>query len=289
MIIFIIFIIILSILILQIIYLKLLTYKTLNKLFINLINPVNYIHYDDFKKNYPVKETNVPIYVFYHLCPGANTVSLNIIDEQVNDLIESGLYDECKAIFYGCNCKNCDSYLEKYFEKYPKFKKLNGAICPNEKTYENMTLNFMLKFSKENPKFYGLYLHTKGTSSLSKAQHDWRKFMMYFLIKNYKICIDILSRNFYTCGLNYIGPMKKHYSGNFFWFDSTYIKQLDYIKNIKNRMSAEMWLFSKYIKNKHISLYNERYINNGDQIKTGLYHFSIDYNKNIEDLELAIV
>jgi hypothetical protein len=146
----------------------------------------------------------------------------------------------------------------------------------------------MLKFSKENPKFYGLYLHSKGTSSVSKAQHDWRKFMMYFLVRNYKICIDILNRNFYTCGLNYIGILWKHYSGNFFWFDSTYLKNLDYIENTKDRMSAEKWLLSKYIKNKHICLYNERYINLNDEIKTGLYHFSIDYDKE-KELELAIV
>jgi hypothetical protein len=279
-------ILVLSILIIRIIFLKLLTYKTPNKLFTNIIDPINYINYNDFKEKYKVNQTNVPIYVFYHLCPGNQ---LNIIDEQVNDLIVSGLYDKSEAIFYGCNCKNCDLYSEKYFEKYPKFKKLNGAICPNEKTYENMTLNYMLKFSKENPKFYGLYLHSKGTSSVSKAQHDWRKFMMYFLVRNYKICIDILNRNFYTCGLNYISILFKHYSGNFFWFDSTYLKNLDYIENTKDRMSAEKWLLSKYIENKHICLYDERYLNLNNEIKTGLYHFSIDYEKNIKELKLAIV
>ena len=104
--------------------------------------------------------------------------------------------------------------------------------------------------------------------------------MSYFLIKNYKLCIDILNRGFYTCGVNYLSN-PKHYSGNFFWFNSNYIRNLDYIIDIEDRMNAEYWLLSKYVKN--------RYISTDKIIYGGLYYFSIDYNKDVSNIDIAII
>jgi hypothetical protein len=276
-----------------ILLIELLRNKKINNLLLNLFDPLKYINYNDFTNKYKIiKKEKIPIYIFYHLCPKSNNNinHLIIINEQINKLIKSGLYSECESIFYGCNCENCDVFLDNYLKKYKKFIKLENAICPNIKSYENMTINAMLKFAKNQKKeFYGLYLHTKGTTSISKTQNSWRNFMMFFLVENYKLCIDIMNRGFYTCGINYISK-PKHYSGNFFWFNSNYLKKLNYINNIENRMSAEFWLLNNYEKNKHISIYKERYISYTNFITSfGLYNFDIDYNKNIKNIDIALI
>jgi hypothetical protein len=290
-----IFLIFIFLFILFILFIKLLQNKKINNTLINFINPINFINYNDFINIHKIiKKEKIPIYIFYHLCPESNNNinHLIIINDQIHKIIKSGLYIECESIYYGCNCKNCDVFLDNYLKKYTKFIKLENAMCPNIKSYENMTINSMLKFTKkQNKEFYGLYLHTKGTTNKSNTQNSWRNFMMYYLIENYKLCIDIMNRGFYTCGVNYIDCISnpKHYSGNFFWFNSNYLRNLSYINNIYNRLNAESWLFNNYIKNKHISISKERYINHNFYIKIGLYYFDSDYHKNIQNIDIAII
>lgn len=286
---------IISFILLIILIIRLFQEEYTNNIITELFNSVDYIKYDQFVKNYQiVNNFKIPIYIFYHLCPSSydNKHHITIIDEQINELINSGLYNECDTVYYGCNCKNCDTFLDNHLQQYEKFKKMKLAICPNTNTYENMTINSMIDFAKKSKHiFYGLYLHTKGTSAVSPTQNNWRQFMMYYLVTNYKLCIDVMNRGYYTCGVNYLRglDLKRHYSGNFFWFNSNYLKKLDKINNIYDRMSAEMILFTKYVKNKHISISNKRYISNNEIIKTGLYYFTNDYKSNIKNIEIAII
>ena len=81
--------------------------------------------------------------------------------------------------------------------------------------------------------------------------------MMYWLVTNHRLCIDMLNRDFYTVGLYFKNIFKvypKHYSGNFWWANSEYLKLLTPIKKMNNRMNAEMILFTKYQQHKHINL-----------------------------------
>lgn len=224
---------------------------------INTVEPLFYIQYDELKDKYPVKTSSVPIYVFYHIC----TTNMKIVDEQMGEIVNSGLYSIATKLFYGCNCSSCDTILEEYMKQYDKFLPLKSAIIPDKKTYENGTVNAMINYAKESTeKFYALYIHTKGTSNVSEAQQAWRRIMMYWLVSNHKLCIDILNRDFYTVGLFYTTCAeicRKHYSGNFWWADSNYLKLLTPIKIMDNRYNAEMILFTKHQQQKHISLLKE--------------------------------
>jgi len=264
-----------------------------NSILTDLISPVEYIKLNQFKEKYKPVKQNAPIFIFYHICPKSKDKQqhFDIIDEQINDIIQSGLYEKCETIFYGCSCTNCDTILNKHLSKFSKFKKLQGAIVPNKKSYENTTINSMLEFTKNyRGEFYGLYIHTKGITGVSEAQNDWRRTMMFFLVKNHELCIDILDRGFYTCGFNYLDILGyKHYGGNFFWFDSNYAKDLNYIENVENdRYTAEMFLLKKYTNGKHVSLYKERYMS-FPYINAGLYSFDTNYDKNINNIDIAIV
>jgi hypothetical protein len=273
-----------------------LRHKSINNIIINTIDPLNFTTYGDLKNNFNKVYFNVPIYIFIHFCPKSNDniTHLNIINEQISALINTGLYDKCDKIYYGCNCDNCDIFLEKYLETLSylyryKFIKMNNAICPKIKSYENNTINSMLDIAKKSDKhFFGLYIHTKGTTAISITQHTWRQIMMYWLVDKYKICIDILSRGFNTIGIFYSPYPKKHYSGNFFWFDSEYLKKLNFITNTTDRMEAEFFIMKGYEKDKHITLLKERYIS---EINVGLYYFhaEIKDSSRDDDIDLAII
>jgi hypothetical protein len=251
---------------------------------INTFHPIFYTTYNEFKEEHPIITNSVPIYIFYHIC----TVNMKIVDEQIGELVNSGLYATATKLFYGCNCSSCDTILEEYMKQYDKFVAIPSAILPDVKTYENGTINAMINYAKEtNEKFYALYIHTKGSSNRSEAQQNWRRFMMYWLVVNHKLCIDILNRSFYTVGLFYsssLGLSDKHYAGNFYWADSSYLKILNQIptEKMKNRFNAEMVLFTKHQKNKHICLLRETAL-------CGQLYIYSHHIKLYENPDLAIV
>ena len=220
----------------------------------------------------------MPIYIFYHVgINGKSTNYENLINDQLNEIFYSGLYEKCDTIYYGCNGKDSDVILKDFFAPYKKIKPLEGAIAPNEKTYENKTVNAMIKFSKyAKQSFYGLYMHTKGMTHSKRSNGQWRKHMEYWLIKKHLLCIDILNRGFNTVGTGLLhthsiwtsngiknvflkNKWKQSYNGNFYWFTSNYLKKCDYIDDISYRFNAEYYLFKKYEKNKHINLDTVRY------------------------------
>jgi len=243
----------------------------LNGLVTSILNNIDYIKYSEFKQLYPTKTESKPIYIFFHIC----TDNMDIVYEEIEALISSGLYSDATKIYYGCNCESCDVILEKYFIKYNKFVRLEGAILPNVKSYENGTINAMLQIAKESPvKFNALYFHTKGTSAISKEQQKWRYHMVNWMITKYKMCNDILNRGFNTVGILYVAKQIPHYSGNFWWATSEYLQQLELITNLEDRMEAEKILFRKYARGQHISMLNHAYTN-------GLYHL----NPTIEDTD----
>ncbi|MFM7076866.1 MAG: hypothetical protein ACKO3G_12475, partial [Planctomycetaceae bacterium] len=78
----------------------------------------------------------------------------------------SGLYEKTSRIFYGCNCNMCDVQLEEYFKRYDKVEPI--MLSPHTKTHENLTVNAMIEFSKQNKDSYILYLHSKGITKKTK-------------------------------------------------------------------------------------------------------------------------
>jgi len=103
---------------------------------------------------------------------------------------------------------------------------------------------------KDKQKFgdfdYILYLHTKGASKLNDANYskleDWRHFMNYFNIEK---CIDAFKifekSDFNTYGVHYISSNAPHYSGNFWWAKSSYLKTIETEHINKNiRFDAEV-------------------------------------------------
>jgi hypothetical protein len=187
-----------------------------------------------------IKIKNLPIYGFMHCCAVNNYKE--IISEQVNKIIMSGLYCRCKNIEIGV----LGEYDKEFWITLPE--KFNiGYRSHNIKEYEFPTLKLLYdKCMKEDCLVW--YIHTKGVVYKENygrgGQVKWRRDMEGFVIKGWRQCIRTLECNlFNTCGPFLSRVNGWHYAGNFWWSKSSYIKEKKSPIHINtNRWNAEKWL-----------------------------------------------
>jgi hypothetical protein len=183
-----------------------------------------------------------PIYGVYFICCMGNY--LNILKNQVDKLIESGLYHQSHLILcFVCNQTNeCLSFLQNYNKMQ--------IISTSENLYERFAIN-NYKSYLPNSSYHLYYMHTKGISQTGKCFDDWRNLCDYFTISKWRLSVELLT--YYDCvGTNLKNFPKKHYSGNFWWSKSEHLNKL---KNIQSGyLSCEMYLLS-YLKTNYVSIY----------------------------------
>ena len=99
---------------------------------------------------------------------------------------------------------------------------------------EFFTLDKIKDFSNSSDENYKiLYIHTKGvTTPNNECITDWRKYMTYFNVNQHQKCFELLEEND-SCGVDLVDAPALHYSGNFWWANSSYIKGLPTINEIK--------------------------------------------------------
>ena len=127
---------------------------------------------------------------------------------------------------------------------------------------EAVTLNKLWRDSQHDD-FYLLYLHTKGVSSLVRnfGQGDvitfknvyyWRKYLDWGVIESWRECVGGLEQGCHMAGCNFNSDPFAHFSGNFWWARSDYIRLLDDNTNSQwwqqnrrpyhtDRLCDEMW------------------------------------------------
>jgi len=96
--------------------------------------------------------------------------------------------------------------------------------------------------------FYGLYLHCKGSSKTDTLEFEnglrWASLMMYGVIDNSNTCLYHLEQ-----GCDLVGSLWHwHFKGNFYWFNSTYVKQIvdPYLFDLDYRNNCEFWATYAY-------------------------------------------
>lgn len=160
----------------------------------------------------------------------------------------------------------------------------NLIINPNlkVKVYRNsfidsgefFTLELLKTFAESTEENYKiLYIHTKGvTTPNNQCIVDWRKYMTYFNVNQYEKCFNVLD-TYDSCGVDLVTEPAVHYSGNFWWSNSSYIKKLPSISEIKFpknppilsiRHNCEFWIgmgngILKSLWNSNINVY-ERHL-----------------------------
>ena len=227
----------------------------------NIYNHESFIRYD-LKKD---------ILVFMHVCNLNN--GIEIFNEQLKKIQSSEIYYHIKQI-YVCYLGNIEM-IANYINDDSKIEFIH--LSNNIKYYEFLTINKIKQIVNEEKEDYKiLYIHNKGTRKVGneKVVESWRMMMEYFLIEKGLHCYINLDF-FDTIGINIlneniseqakVNPSHSyHYSGNFWWSKSSYIKSLIYlnlnntnIEEIENleikRYQCENWILSNY-KNRNIGI-----------------------------------
>lgn len=189
------------------------------------------------------------IFVFSH-----NYIALNwhdIVSEQLELLLRSGLYDRATQIFYCCYADNEFDFFKFYnLVKNKDVQKKITIVNHSVNDGEKETLVFMQRICKNFPDSHLLYYHTKGVTSkfknnslIEKNVVSWRKLMEFFNIEHWDKCIEKLS-NHDVCGVLYrfwINPVLEayYYAGNFWWTNSDYFNTLPSLENLDGALWCE--------------------------------------------------
>jgi len=163
----------------------------------------------------------------------------------------SGLYEKTNKIYltlFGDDFNTHSEFLNELKDVYPKIE--YALITNQEFMNEPDTLNFMLKKAKEyTSNTPMLYLHTKGLSYthpiMKRNIEAWVRYLDLFVVYKWEECVKALEENDAAGGL-YVYQDPKHFSGNFWWTNSDYLKTLPRLNsyNVAKYNRGEFWILS---------------------------------------------
>ena len=186
-------------------------------------------------KTFTTQETLHPtleqkIFIFYHIFCSPDSTKIVIMQQQIDRIIFSGLYDVVDTIYcflVGDNVAAIQQNAQVLEHTGTKFTVVYPSLGAN---YEKYTLQKIRQYISHADVF--LYIHTKGISHALHSQiykniHDWRTLLEYHLIRSFRVCIKkILRENFDTVGVNFSESPAPHYSGNMWWCSGRYFLSL---------------------------------------------------------------
>lgn len=198
--------------------------------------------------------------VFYHLYQYGDWQ--NLLAEQSQLLIDSGLVKACEFIHVGVSGNDVPGSFDKF-----KFVK-------NEEpwTEETPTLTALKNFCTQNDNYSVLYMHTKGVTQPMQSTYDWRKIMEYFCIEKWQDAVQKLEEHD-AVGCLYMDHCYygffPHFSGNFWWANASYVNRLNHSYLTDGiRQNREFWIGTG-----DGSLYSFH--------TTGLNHYAHEYPRSL--------
>jgi hypothetical protein len=175
------------------------------------------------------------VHIYYHIY-AINGVE-SIIDEQLS-LIEK-YFDFPYTLNVGISIGEDNKCITHILNKFDNVRDVRAR--GNEFVTIDLIESDKEKFEESD---YILYLHTKGASKQDNRNViDWRQLMNYFNIEKVKNVFKLFEKTeFNTYGVHYISSNNRpHYSGNFWWVKSSYLKTLNISEvNKTNRYNAEL-------------------------------------------------
>lgn len=166
-------------------------------------------------------------YLFHHLAdlPGAD----EIFAQQIIRIINSKILDD--DVSYHICINGSSDQFQSVIDEFTKIYKPTVTQIANDcKQYEYPTLEYLRQtvHTLNQPAAIG-YIHLKGAGRpWYKEVADWRRLMEFFIIDNYNQCVKQLDRGYNIVGCNWtpVSWIKPHFSGNFWWAHSEYLKTL---------------------------------------------------------------
>ena len=173
-----------------------------------------------------------------------------IVLDKIRKMKLSGLWDNINKFFIpvsGMREQDKEFFEDlKYLSNKIKIFEHVNPVFNNEPDTLNYIRNRAENFENNTPI---LYMHTKGVSYdhfiVNKNVKAWVRYLDLYTIGHWKECMESLNE-FDIAGGCYVGEPKKHFSGNFWWANSDYIKTLPYLdkENIKPLERGEFWICS---------------------------------------------
>ena len=158
-------------------------------------------------------------YIYIHICCVNNWIK--IVEDLLSQIKSSGLYekvDKIRCVLLTTNGVPDELFRDKKIELVGVYSNLN--------LYEQATLHHLHEAALTE-EFNVLYLHSKGVRHNNKNPciQDWVNVLSYFNIQKHETCIKSLEE-YDTVGINLSSDPCIHYSGNFWWSKSSYIRTL---------------------------------------------------------------
>lgn len=221
--------------------------------------------------------------VFYNVCdlPG----SRNLMLRQMIRFCQSELATKAKTVYVMMNGQLTNFLdLARLLENNSNVRMVH--VDNTTKNHEYSGLNFLKQYCDQlDEEQYIMYWHLKGVSHLTNpGVQNWREYMEYWTIDRYQDCIEELDNEFDTVGTNWIDePFHgvdhavrnwKHYSGNFWWARSSYIKKLKPLKRSDEYISGTVSELTGYTVD-HVNNYwrfdYEAWIGSGDPVAAEIH------------------
>lgn len=156
-----------------------------------------------------------------HICAINNW--REIVKGTFDRIRSSGLYDKIDELRYGL-LGNYECLQDELFHD-PKFR--NILWSPELDLYESCTINKLWYAARDEEEFNVLYLHSKGVRYNGTDQRitNWANYLAYFNIDRHTDCLEQLENGAHVVGVNISTTLMIHYSGNFWWSKSSYIRR----------------------------------------------------------------
>ena len=183
--------------------------------------------------------------VVYHVCTIGNWRA--VVDEQLLLVQKSGLLQACTALYLSIVGEHAHTF-EWPTEWSPECREKCHLeyVSRNTRLFERTALAILRRRCSEFEDDVWLYLHSKGvTKPDSQPVTHWRQFMQHFLVENWALCVHTLKCGYDTVGVQYRATPHPHYSGNFWWATSAYLRRISVVPIGPGYIEPELWLMRK--------------------------------------------
>jgi len=166
-----------------------------------------------------------------------------IYDELINKIIESTLIDKVDNLF---TCIVGDQELKPINHNKIKNIKVGNITDFEFPTLEKIENDILS--TNDNIKI--LYINGLGVTGNTPNKKNWRNYLSYYNVILHDECIKSLDE-YDVCGVDWRTNPSPHFSGNFWWANSNYLKTLPKINTLNNpdsprilslRHNAEMYI-----------------------------------------------
>jgi len=266
----------------------------------DIVDPMAYVQLDmdDFESAYNTVNAAIKTNLWQERLPYIKKAKQRILETTFFHTLEKAIKPKTVCFIHSCHLESAGTEkLDLILNSVLKIKELDVITINNiglrldhakyeamdsriivlhrsddSQLFELPTLKLIHEFSVSSPNTRILYTHTKGISySKSDSRHqpgvDWINYMLYFLCEKSENCLKLLdSRD--VVGCNFSELPHPHFSGNFWWATTKYLKTLS-TEKLTDKMSGEWWLHSADVKPNKSELW-----------RSGKNHFNENYPRS---------